>query len=70
MYEKALKHKFCRLYPKLHELKNNEAGVEIFKAGIKEAREYIDQRRVQKLVASIPARLDVCLNAKGLYTAY
>ena len=48
MYEGARSMSSVGSILKLHELKNNEGGVEIFKAGIKEAREYIDQRRVQK----------------------
>ena len=56
---KALKHGLYRLYPNLHAL-NNTADVEILKARIKEAWKYIYQAHIQKLVASIPARLDVC----------
>ena len=51
------------LYPNLHELKDNTANMEIFKARIKEAWECIDQVHIQKLVASIPARLDACRDA-------
>ena len=59
---KALKHGLYRLYPNLHAL-NNTADVEILKARIKEAWKYIYQAHIQKLVASIPARLDVCWDA-------
>ena len=58
------------LYPNLYELKNNEAGMEIFKSRIKEVWESIDQKHIRKLVASIPARLDACRGAKGWNTRY
>ena len=67
---RALKHELYWLYPNLHELKNNEAGMEIFKSRIKEAWECIDQEHIRKLVASIPTRLDTYRDAKGWYTKY
>ena len=67
---RALKYKLYRLYPNLHELKKNEAGVEILTARIKEVWELIDQARIRRLVESIPAGLDACRKAKGWYTKY
>ena len=67
---RALKEELYEHYPNLHELKKNEAGVEIFKSRIKEVWESIDQEHIRKLVASIPARLDACQNAEGWYTRY
>jgi len=66
----ALKDELDELYPKLHELRNNEADKEILIARIKEAWDRIDQAKIRKLVASIPVRLDACRNAKGWYTGY
>ena len=53
----ALKDELDELYPKLHELINNEAGKEILIARIKEAWECIDQAHIWRLVASIPTGL-------------
>ena len=62
---RALKYELCWLYCNLYELKNNTANVEIFKSRIKEPWERIDQEHIRKLIASIPARLNSCRNAKG-----
>ena len=66
----ALKDELDELYPKLHELRNNEADKEILIARIKEAWDRIDQAKIRKLVASIPVRLDACRNVKGWHTGY
>lgn len=47
---KALKHELYRLYPNLHELKNNEADIEVLRARIVEAWERVDQARIRRLV--------------------
>ena len=52
------------LYHSLHEMKDNTANAEIFKPRIKEAWECIDQEHIRKLVASIPAQLNVYLGAE------
>ena len=61
---RTLKHELYRLCPNFHELKDNTANVEIFKSRIKEAWECIDQEHIRKLVASIPARLNVYRGAE------
>jgi len=66
----ALKGELDELYHNLHELRNNEADKEILIARTKEAWELIYQAQIRKLVASIPAQLDACQNAKGWYTKY
>ena len=65
-----LKHKLFRIYPNLHELKNNTADMEIFLSRIKEAWKCIDQAHIRRLVASIPVRLDACRDTRGWYTTY
>ncbi len=67
---RALKDKLYHRYPNMYELKNNEAGVEIFKSRIKEVWESIDQKQIRKLVASIPTRLDAYRGTKGWNTRY
>ena len=67
---KALKHELYRLYPNLHELKNNEADIEVLRARIVEAWERVDQARIRRLVQSIPDRLNACRAAFGWYTKY
>jgi len=62
---RAMKHELYRLYPDLHELKNNTADMEILTALIKEVLECIDQEHIPKLVVSIPTQLDACQNTEG-----
>ena len=62
---RALKNELYQLHSNLHELKNNEAGVEIFQSRVKEAWKYIDQAHIQKLVACIHGRLDACQDDQG-----
>ena len=61
---RALKHELYRLYPNTYELKDNTDNVENFQSRIKEAWECIDQEHVQRLVASIPARLNASRDAE------
>ena len=64
MYRWILNNELYRLYLNFHELKNNTANVKIFKSRIREAWERIDQAHKQRLVESIPARLDACRNSE------
>ena len=66
----ALKYEIYELYRNLHELKNSEDNVEIFKSQIKKKWERIVQEHIQKLVAPIPAWLDACQDARGWYKKY
>ena len=59
-----MKHQLYRLYPDLHELKNNTADMEILTARIKEVLECIDQEHIPKLVVSIPTQLDAGRNTE------
>ena len=70
MYGVTLKYELYRLYSTLHGLKDNTADIEILTARISEVWEWIDQAHVQKLVASIPVRLDECQDTRGWYTTY
>lgn len=65
-----LKHKLSRIYPNLHELKNNTADMKIFTSRIKKAWKCVDQANIDRLVASIPAQLDACRDTRGWYTKY
>ena len=67
---KAMKQHLYRLYPNMHELKDNEADNAILKARIEEAWSYVDQAYIRNLVASIPNRLAACRRAQGWYTKY
>ena len=57
-----MKYGLYQLYSNIYELKQI-ADLKILRAQIKEAWECIDQVPIQKLVASIPARLNACRDA-------
>ncbi len=62
---RALKQKLYWLYSNLYELKKDTVDMVISTARIKKAWECVDQAHIQRLVASIPARLNTCQDAEG-----
>ena len=66
----ALKKKLYSLFPDLHDLQKNETDIEDLKRKIQVAWDALDQGLFDRLMDSIPRRLDAVICAKGWYTKY
>ena len=67
---RAMKSSLHRQHPDIHLLKNNEDDVEVLKGWIKDAWEAVPQELIDRLILSMPRRLQALRKAKGWYTKY
>lgn len=67
---KALKERIISLFPHLRELNNNEVSRAELKRCMKEAWAAIPQSLIQRLIESLPRRLEAVIRARGYYTKY
>jgi hypothetical protein len=65
-----LKRELYRRFPNLHTLKKNALNIAEFERMLTVAWEAIDQRLIDKLIASMERRLRAVKRAKGWYTKY
>jgi hypothetical protein len=67
---KALKAILHRQHPEIHLLKDNREDICTLKGWIKEAWEAVPQDLIDRLILSVPNRLQALRKAKGWYTKY
>ena len=67
---KALKEELKKLDTNLHELKKNEASIDWMKKQLIIAWNSLPQDKIDRLIESLPRRLDAVIKAKGWYTKY
>lgn len=67
---KAMKAILHRDYPDLHLLSNNEADIAKVDAALQDAWEKVPQGLIDKLVDSMPVRIEAVRRVRGWYTHY
>jgi len=67
---KKMKDVLHRDFPALHLLKNNTTNIATVEAALKVAWERVPQALIDRLVDSVPSRLEAVVQARGWYTKY
>ena len=59
-----------RDFPDLHLLKNNKENITVVEGALKVAWERVPQALIDRLIDSMPRRMEAVVRARGWYTKY
>ena len=65
-----MKRQLGKDYPDIMDLKKNQLDIAEFTSCLQEVWHRVDQDKIDKLLASIPRRLEAVKKARGWYTKY
>ncbi|KHE89979.1 hypothetical protein GE21DRAFT_1195799, partial [Neurospora crassa] len=67
---KKMKEILMKDFPGLSELTENEANIGLFHRALKQCWERVPQALINRLVESVPRRMEAVRRARGWYTKY